>query len=561
MRFTWIFSLFFLIIVFVMIFSLSVFFWKSFQNYVLQNQLDTVFVQQERLQSQLFEQLKKVILAKEWLQDPKGVPDSFIEVALELLEIPCYSLQKGRQRLQKCVWSNFTSTASLSPLEWIPDKGLRWFFRVGPQKEMWLITPWHVEALNEPFWGWALWLPDQNQWLSSRAIPDDVYRWILKVPPGDHLAVYQAKAIPWTTAVYRKIPNFEAAFLVWYRGVSAYQVLRYLIIRVLSVGFFILGMGILFLTVFRRFIDKFLTQIIDQVNLVAQGNWGGKIPFTGVTELDELIKNVNQMSIDLQRLFEEQKIKVILEKELQLAQVVQQRFMSNLSFDSAECVIRGYYKPAFQCGGDLIGFHFDSQRHQIYVYNFDVTGHGVASALLTAGIKAVLELGFENDWNLARFYESIDQVLSKLGGQKHMATGILMKWDLSSGLMQGWNASHSDVWFIDPSGVSVWDVPRMPRLGQGLDMEPVIIQEKKIHHSGAFCVASDGLWELESPPGKPIDDRRLRRFFVSHKDRLIALQGDALNELIEFFDLNCHEHYPDDVSLLWVWYNGISPDH
>lgn len=129
----------------------------------------------------------------------------------------------------------------------------------------------------------------------------------------------------------------------------------------------------------------------------------GKDQSIGVIQLDTLKKSIAfdeedleilttvaiQASLAIQKadLFEDAKIADAIQKDLELAHELQQRFLPQRSPEFENYDFYSYYRPMQQVGGD----YFDYIRlpdNRLAIIVADVVGHGIAAAMLMAKVSA-----------------------------------------------------------------------------------------------------------------------------------------------------------------------------
>ncbi len=81
-----------------------------------------------------------------------------------------------------------------------------------------------------------------------------------------------------------------------------------------------------------------------------------------------------------------------LDRDLIEAREMQQALVRERFRDFGAAEVSVMLKPCGHVGGDLVGF-FRLDEHRVAVYSIDVSGHGIASALLTARLASYLSEG------------------------------------------------------------------------------------------------------------------------------------------------------------------------
>ena len=256
-----------------------------------------------------------------------------------------------------------------------------------------------------------------------------------------------------------------------------------------------------------------------------------------------------------------------LDRDLIEARRLQQSLVSerHRSFGASDVSL--LLHPSGHVGGDLVGF-FPISAHRVACYAIDVSGHGVASALMTARLAGFLSRS-SPDHNVA-LYEDPDfgiydahppeKVAEILNGlvltemeTENYFTMAFADINLVSGEVALVQAGH-------PHPVIQRVDGRIDRLGEG---GPPIGLIEDMHYSritaklepgDRLLIVSDGVTECPDPAGNLLDDEGLARLL----DRSRAVHGPALLETL-LWDLTEHaqeEEFPDDVSAVLFEFDG-----
>ncbi|MFN7599445.1 MAG: PleD family two-component system response regulator, partial [Cereibacter sp.] len=122
--------------------------------------------------------------------------------------------------------------------------------------------------------------------------------------------------------------------------------------------------------------DDFLSKPINPDELRARMRAGERV-LTMQQELLEKNRLVRSTLDELQAVYDS------LDRDLIEARKVQQTFVRERHRDFGHAAVSILLRPSGHVGGDLVGwFRIDSRR--VAVYAVDVSGHGVASAMMTA---------------------------------------------------------------------------------------------------------------------------------------------------------------------------------
>lgn len=138
--------------------------------------------------------------------------------------------------------------------------------------------------------------------------------------------------------------------------------------------------------------DDFLTKPVASDELLARIRAGERI-LRMERELTEKNRLVSSTLAEISTLYD------ALDRDLAEARKLQQSLVRERFRDFGGAQVSLMLRPSGHVGGDLVGF-FAVDSDNIAIFSIDVSGHGVASALLTARLAAYLS-GGSRDHNLA----------------------------------------------------------------------------------------------------------------------------------------------------------------
>lgn len=138
--------------------------------------------------------------------------------------------------------------------------------------------------------------------------------------------------------------------------------------------------------------DDFLTKPVAAMELKARIKAGERI-LKMERELTEKNRLVSKTLLKMRALYDS------VDRDLIEARRLQQSLVREKFRDFGTAHVSLLLQPSGHVGGDLVGF-FEISKTQIGLYSIDVSGHGVASALMTARLAAYLS-GSSADQNLA----------------------------------------------------------------------------------------------------------------------------------------------------------------
>jgi sigma-B regulation protein RsbU (phosphoserine phosphatase) len=304
--------------------------------------------------------------------------------------------------------------------------------------------------------------------------------------------------------------------------------------------------------------DDFLTKPVNSDELRARLRAGLRI----LSMQDELIEKNNLVSTTLDQI---QKLYDSLDRDLIEARKLQQSLIRDRMQDYGLGRAWLMLKPSGHVGGDLVGsFVVDERR--VALFSFDVSGHGVASAMMTARLAGLLSSG-SPDQNIAltttneggRDAFPPDEVAARLNRMmledvqvEQYFTMVYAELDLVSGQLCLVQAGHPHPIVLRRSGT-------IEPLGQGglpIGLIPGATYQSVstvLLPGDRLVLVSDGVTECPGPSGD-LGEEGLAALLR----KSAPLQGNALLESL-IWDLSVHADggdFPDDVSCLLFDYIG-----
>jgi sigma-B regulation protein RsbU (phosphoserine phosphatase) len=261
-----------------------------------------------------------------------------------------------------------------------------------------------------------------------------------------------------------------------------------------------------------------------------------------------------------------QKVYDSLDRDLIEARKLQQTLVRERSRDFGQAMVSALLRPSGHVGGDLVGF-FQINPGRIALYSIDVSGHGVASAMMTARLAGLLT-GSSPETNIALTHER-DGQQSALPPEKVAARlNRLMFQDIQAD--QYFTLAYADVDLLSghvslvqaghPHPALLRADASVDYLGSGGMPVGLIAEaeyqrvETQLRPGDRLFLVSDGVTECPSPSGDELGEGGLTQ--ILHANHQMA--NDALLDAL-VWDLSRHyggEDFPDDISGVLLHYRG-----
>ena len=304
--------------------------------------------------------------------------------------------------------------------------------------------------------------------------------------------------------------------------------------------------------------DDFLTKPVNPDELRARLRAGERI--LGMqSELVEKNRLIGSKMQELRRIYDS------LDRDLIEAKKLQQTLVRDRHRDLGAATVGLLLQPSGHVGGDLVGT-FQINADKLALYAVDVSGHGVASAMMTARLAGLLASGAP-DQNIALMRDGQgghvplppDQVAARLNRLMiedlkvdQYFTMVYAEVDLSSGAVRLVQAGHPHPILLRAAGAACQIGTGGFPIGLLAEAEFRAISFQMMP-GDRLVIASDGFTECPGPHGDLGEDG-LQRILRRNKH----LSGAALDAalLSALADHAGGTDFPDDVSAVVFDYRG-----
>jgi len=285
--------------------------------------------------------------------------------------------------------------------------------------------------------------------------------------------------------------------------------------------------------------EDFLSKPIDVIELKFKVN-----NLLKLKKFNDLQKHFNQ------RLEEEIKKKegqlkrfAYVERELHMAKDIQDSLLPKVYPKSSKLDIFGVCTQAHGVGGDYFDvFETNCKKYTIFIMA-DVSGHGVASALLAMQFRTLVHIQlsiYQEDFSSS--IERINTIFTNDNSESSMfITGLFLRFNHETSIMESVNAGHfnplGNIEMIHQSGIPIGIMPEIK----------YEVLKTKFKSGNTILLYTDGLVEGEDKEGNMYTDA-----LNKHYQEIISLDSkkqvktllDAYNSFIE--------EQTDDVSLVAI---------
>ena len=276
----------------------------------------------------------------------------------------------------------------------------------------------------------------------------------------------------------------------------------------------------------------------------------------GLTEKEDIfnkiqfiisITNIIAVAIENKRLFKQQLAQERLNRDIKLAKEVQQMLIPDNLPQNDKYEVGSIYKPHQNVGGDYIDF-FKFSENKFAFCIADISGKGVAAAMLMANFQAIIQSLIFQFRDLETFIFALNEIVHKrITKSDKYITFFIGEVNLKKAELKYINAGHyppilcngDEVLRLEKGCTVIGAFEKMPKI------EEDIIKLKK---DALILTFTDGLTELKNKNGEFLEDSQIEKFVCAHKDYPIKEFNKLLLEEIDNFKIS--ENYDDDIAIL-----------
>lgn len=353
-------------------------------------------------------------------------------------------------------------------------------------------------------------------------------------------------------------PGLSWRTFLFYKTEVVFEALHRVRVQVLSLALLIAGIILIVSLLLSNHLSAPINKLTHLAAAIREGDFLQRFSGKVYGEFKLLGETFNEMADKIVFFLNEMKEKTRLEEEVKVAQLVQSSFFPKSIYVDESVQIHGFYQPASECGGDW--WTFQDHGDKVYFALGDVTGHGVASSLVTASVHS-----FSSLWSRllkehegkaltpAEILECFNDVVRGAGGKLNM-TMFVGCLDKKTKAVTYANASHEQP-FLVVSGakdeIRFMEGISGPRLGETATPEYKQFMEM-IPDNSFIVLYSDGYVEGLNEEGKYWGEGRFLRELAKHYDSGEPEgMNDGINAGFSKFAGDCPQ--ADDLSLLTLF--------
>lgn len=268
--------------------------------------------------------------------------------------------------------------------------------------------------------------------------------------------------------------------------------------------------------------------------------------------LDEKIKfirtitNIIVVAIENKRLFKKQLEQEKLERELELAAGVQSMLIPKELPNDSKKELAAVYLPHRDIGGDYYDY-LELEDNKILFCIADVSGKGIAAAMLMANFQAILRTLAKVKKNFKDFIIALNETVTDITKGEKFITLFIGKYDLVTRELIYINAGHNPPMLYADGKFDLLE-KGCTILGMFEELPEIQTGRIKIAPGSILVNYTDGLTDLENSEGFNYTLEMLKDFILAEKDHSMVVFNKLL--LKSIMDFKGPRQFVDDISIL-----------
>ncbi len=260
------------------------------------------------------------------------------------------------------------------------------------------------------------------------------------------------------------------------------------------------------------------------------------------------LASVAAIRVENARLIESRLQQERLERELQLAMEIQQRFQPTAPPVISGYEFQGISFPCYEIGGDYYDF-IKREDGRLVIALGDVSGKGTAAALLMSSLHAAVHAQACSHDSLVETISAVNRYLADNIPPNRFVTLFYAELDPESGALSFLNAGHNPPLIVHAAGT----VEQLASGGLPLGIKPDAEYREgrtQLQHGDVLVIYSDGVTEAASPSGEEFGPTRLYEVVSRNVEASAAGIRDRIESALTKFSQGTQA--ADDITLVIV---------
>ncbi len=276
------------------------------------------------------------------------------------------------------------------------------------------------------------------------------------------------------------------------------------------------------------------------------GHFGSELRTHDNYEFVATLANIIAVAIENKRLFNRQLEQERFKNEMKLATEVQQMMLPSKWPECTSFEVSSIYRPLWNIGGDYLDcIRIDKNRTAFCIA--DVSGKGIAAAMLMANFQAVLHQVIKSSVGLEEIVHELNKAVIRIANTEKIVTFFIGEYNSKTKTLHYINAGHvppvlymgGEVQFLDQGTTLLGAVEELPSLHPGT---------LNIHSDAMIVLYTDGITDLKDPGGRSFEDEILFDFVKKNAGCSVRDFNAGLLQTLEHF--NDADKFPDDIAVL-----------
>ena len=259
-----------------------------------------------------------------------------------------------------------------------------------------------------------------------------------------------------------------------------------------------------------------------------------------------VMANTAAIRIEHARLAEIEHQERMMQRDLEQAADIQQRFLPAAAPKVPGLDLSGHNAPCRTVGGDYFDF-FAYPNGRVAMVLGDVSGKGMPASLLMMGLQARVQVLIEEPENLGAVMTRLNRLTAANCPSNRFITFFMCVLDGSTGDLIFSNAGHNPPLLMRADGTVEW----LDEGGCVLGIMPMMKYDEsrgRLDAGDVLVVFSDGVTDALNPDGDDFGEARLAAVVAEHRTESSASILEAVNRAIAEFAAGTPP--PDDLTLL-----------
>jgi serine phosphatase RsbU (regulator of sigma subunit) len=322
--------------------------------------------------------------------------------------------------------------------------------------------------------------------------------------------------------------------------------------RNLGYGLGMIGLALIAIIPFSNRITHNLAALTQGAEKLAHGDLQARVTIRSKDEIGRLAESFNRMAHDLsenqKHLLEQERLR----KELEMSRRIQEELLPKQPLHSGPVDAKGVSIPAREVGGDFFNY-FPLSNGEIAILVGDVSGKGVAAALLMANLQATLQARLPLVPDLAQLASQLDREIEAMTPKEVYLTLFMAILNHQERRLRYVNAGHNPQFALHSQG----RLERLESTGRPLGLLPGggFVERSIVMAGGdALFLYTDGLVEAEDSDGREFGQQRLEQI-------LVEAGTGGINETLATIENAVRSHRgsveaADDATMLFLKIGG-----